>query len=87
MKNQSDVIVLGAGVAGLVANCELSKSGLSISIVEASDRIGGRAYTERDGQLDTPIEYEKFGSDGAQLTLAEPINGTLFFAGEARHYR
>ena len=27
--------------------------------------------------------YGKIGSDGAQAALAEPINGTLFFAGDA----
>lgn len=42
-----DVLVLGAGFAGLTAARELSQRGLSVRILEARDRIGGRTwYTE-----------------------------------------
>ena len=41
-----DVVVVGAGAAGLAATRTLIGRGLSVALVEASDRIGGRAYTE-----------------------------------------
>ena len=43
------VIVLGAGIAGLVAAHELEQAGFAVTILEARDRIGGRAWTIRDG--------------------------------------
>ena len=39
-----DVLVLGAGFAGLVAARELAQRGLSVRILEARDRIGGRTW-------------------------------------------
>ena len=41
-----DVAVIGAGAAGLAAARELRESGLTVALLEASHRIGGRAYTE-----------------------------------------
>jgi len=43
-----DVVVIGAGIAGVTAAQDLLKEGLSVTVVEARDRIGGRAYTESD---------------------------------------
>lgn len=40
------VVVIGAGFAGLMAARELQSAGVSVEIVEARDRIGGRAWTE-----------------------------------------
>lgn len=40
-----DVIVVGAGFAGLAARRELAKSGLSVLLLEARNRIGGRTFT------------------------------------------
>ena len=46
MSTQTDVIIIGAGSAGLSAAKELTKQGISSIVVEASHRIGGRAYSE-----------------------------------------
>ena len=46
MSTQTDVIIVGAGSAGLSAAKELTKRGISFIVVEASHRIGGRAYSE-----------------------------------------
>lgn len=41
------VIVIGAGMAGLGAAATLAQAGLSVTVIEARDRIGGRVWTSR----------------------------------------
>ena len=41
-----DVVVIGAGAAGLAATRSLIKKGKNVMLVEASQRIGGRAHTD-----------------------------------------
>jgi monoamine oxidase len=41
-----DVLVIGAGGAGLTAARELMAAGVSVRVLEARDRIGGRAFTD-----------------------------------------
>ena len=43
-----DVIVVGAGVAGLAAARDLTDAGKRVVVLEARDRIGGRLHTERE---------------------------------------
>lgn len=64
MEKPVDVIVVGAGVSGLVAAGELGKRGLSVLVLEARDRIGGRIFTHREPQSGAPIEL------GAELFTA-----------------
>lgn len=45
MKN-SDVIVVGAGFAGLIAARELTRRGHTVSLLEARDRIAGRTHLD-----------------------------------------
>eukprot|EP00730_Choanoeca_flexa_P017508 TRINITY_DN8444_c0_g1_i2.p1 TRINITY_DN8444_c0_g1~~TRINITY_DN8444_c0_g1_i2.p1 ORF type:complete len:562 (+),score=87.06 TRINITY_DN8444_c0_g1_i2:19-1704(+) len=42
----ADVIVVGAGVSGLTAATTVHNSGLTVAVLEASGRIGGRTVTE-----------------------------------------
>ncbi|MGZ5840985.1 MAG: flavin monoamine oxidase family protein [Xanthobacteraceae bacterium] len=46
-----DGVVIGAGAAGIAAARHLADSGLSVVVLEARDRIGGRAHTVRAGDL------------------------------------
>ncbi len=43
---QVDVVIVGAGAAGIGAAIKLKAAGLSHAIVEAADRVGGRAFTD-----------------------------------------
>jgi monoamine oxidase len=43
-----DVIVIGAGAAGLGAARRLAAAGLAVRVIEARNRLGGRAWTARD---------------------------------------
>jgi|SRR5579864_126330 len=51
-----DVLILGAGVAGLSAAVGLARAGLRVEIIEARDRIGGRVFTKHDRILNHPVE-------------------------------
>ncbi|HEV2634832.1 MAG TPA: NAD(P)/FAD-dependent oxidoreductase [Actinocrinis sp.] len=44
---RADVVVVGAGVAGLSTAARLSQAGLEVLVLEAADRLGGRAADER----------------------------------------
>jgi monoamine oxidase len=59
----TDVIIIGAGAAGLAAAGVLSASGIQVIVLEARDRIGGRIFT-RHGDL--PIEL------GAEFIHGKP---------------
>jgi monoamine oxidase len=45
---ESKVLVVGAGIAGLTAAYRLRQFGVSVDIVEARNRVGGRMYTARN---------------------------------------
>ena len=51
-----DVIVIGAGAAGLIAAGELVEAGQRVTLLEARDRIGGRIWTRRETGVAVPIE-------------------------------
>jgi monoamine oxidase len=46
VKSDVDIVIVGAGAAGLAAAKAAEARGLSFHLIEASHRIGGRAYTE-----------------------------------------
>jgi monoamine oxidase len=70
------VVVLGAGIAGLVAAYELRKAGYAVTVIEARNRFGGRVWTMRGTenveQLDRPLQRTNFSQ------------GEYFNAGPAR---
>ena len=44
LPSEVDVVILGAGYAGLTAARELSREGARVLVLEAHDRAGGRAF-------------------------------------------
>jgi len=62
----ADVLIIGAGVAGLAAAREISAAGFSVKVLEARDRIGGRVFTIHDDKSGTPIEL------GAEFVHGRP---------------
>ena len=45
--NQTQVLIIGAGIAGLAAARELKAKGIRATILEGRSRIGGRVYSDR----------------------------------------
>ena len=71
MSEHHDVIVVGSGIAGLVAAYRLARAGRSVRILEAGDQIGGRV-----GERETRgIRY----NTGARLLypFSRPFNALL----------
>ncbi|QUW23940.1 flavin monoamine oxidase family protein [Sporosarcina sp. Marseille-Q4063] len=51
-QNAKKIIVIGAGMAGMVASSLLKEAGHDVTVLEASDRVGGRVYTVRSDFTD-----------------------------------
>lgn len=64
------VVILGAGISGLVSAYELKRAGWDVTVLEARDRVAGRVWTVRGGdrivQTGRPDQLCQF-SDGLYL--------------------
>jgi monoamine oxidase len=94
---RADVVVVGAGVAGLAAARCLHEEGFRVVVLEGRDRIGGRVYTHRDARSILPIELGaeflhgdapqvREIADAAGLTEVE-ITGSRWTAAHGRFAR
>lgn len=72
----ASVVVIGAGIGGLVSAYELRKAGFQVTVLEARERVGGRNWTLRKGDK---VEY----TDGT-VQVANFADGFYFNAGPAR---
>lgn len=62
-------IVVGAGLAGLSAAHELERDGVDVTVLEASDRVGGRVWSVPFGDLGTIERGAEFVLPGATALL------------------
>jgi monoamine oxidase len=62
----ADVVIIGAGVAGLAAGGMLSRAGVRVLVLEARDRLGGRVLTVHPPGLHVAVEL------GAEFVHGRP---------------
>ena len=77
LSGSADVLVIGAGAAGLAAADALERAGRSVLLLEARSRVGGRCLTLRHPSLEAPIEL------GAEFIHGRP-RATLALLGKTR---
>ena len=84
-----DVVVIGAGLAGLGAATALRAAGRSALVLEASDRIGGRAWTTYPAELggawfDTGAVWLHSADINPLVPIARAAGDTLLRSDELR---
>lgn len=89
MRMDADVIIVGAGLAGLVAACELTDAGKKVIIVdqEPEQSLGGQAFWSFGGLMlvDSPEQRRLGIKDSYDLALQDWM-GTAKFDREEDHY-
>ena len=63
---EPDVLIIGAGAAGLAAARDLARAGRNVVLLEARNRIGGRIHTIREKGWPLPVEL------GAEFVHGRP---------------
>ena len=58
----ADVVVVGAGIAGLTAARDLAMAGLKVILLEASDAVGGKVCAHRVGGVQLDAGAESFAT-------------------------
>ncbi|MEE7494743.1 flavin monoamine oxidase family protein [Methylobacterium oryzae] len=79
MASEFDVVIVGGGAAGIGAARRLAAGAASTLLLEASSRIGGRAYTQDLGgyPLDLGCEWLHSGDRNAWVGIAEASGFTV----------
>lgn len=69
MKDRYDVIIIGAGIGGLVCGCYLAKSGAKVLIIEQHDKPGGycTSFKRKGYAFDVGVHYLGAGRSGGEL--------------------
>jgi monoamine oxidase len=93
MRHEVEVAIIGAGAAGIAAARVLTEAGVDALLLEARDRIGGRAYsTNHEGiGLDLGCGYLHSGDINPWTTIAETLGFEINrcappWAEDSRHY-
>ncbi|HEX2860718.1 MAG TPA: NAD(P)/FAD-dependent oxidoreductase [Lacunisphaera sp.] len=67
--DNTDILVIGAGVAGLAAARELARRGWHVRLLEARDRAGGRVFSAKPAGWPHPVELGAEFIHGGTPTL------------------
>ncbi|MBO6717542.1 MAG: FAD-binding dehydrogenase [Rhizobiaceae bacterium] len=82
MPEQADAIIVGAGLAGLVAACELADAGKRVVIVEqeGANSLGGQAFWSLGGLffVDSPEQRRLRIRDSRELALQDWLGSAQF---------
>ncbi|MEU0024196.1 NAD(P)/FAD-dependent oxidoreductase [Streptomyces sp. NPDC006335] len=92
---QADVVIVGAGVAGLSAAHRLTSQGVTVAVLEAAPGVGGRMSTEkvdgfrldRIGQLLSTAYPELRLTPGLDGLVLRPFAPGVLLHGDGRHHR
>ncbi|WP_405559227.1 FAD-dependent oxidoreductase [Streptomyces canus] len=92
---QADVVIVGAGVAGLSAAHRLTSQGVTVAVLEAAPCVGGRMSTEkvdgfrldRIGQLLSTAYPELRLAPGLDGLVLRPFAPGVLLHGDGRHHR
>src|SRR5437667_7367086 len=79
LASEVDVAVIGAGAAGIAAACRLVAAGVSVLVLEARERAGGRAWTVDGaaGPMDMGCEWLHSADRNVLAALAEELGFTI----------
>ncbi|WP_329216531.1 FAD-dependent oxidoreductase [Streptomyces sp. NBC_01485] len=92
---QADVVVVGAGIAGLSAAQRLTSAGVTTAVLEAAPYVGGRMSTEkidgfrldRIGQLLSTAYPELALTPGLDALVLRPFAPGVLLHSDGRHHR
>jgi monoamine oxidase len=90
---QTDVVVVGGGIAGLITARELTRAGLRVVVLEARERLGGRVWTDhrlgRDLEIGgtwlhwvQPHAWSEITRYGLEVTRGPRPEQAYWFAGD-----
>jgi oxygen-dependent protoporphyrinogen oxidase len=75
--HETHVVIVGGGIGGLVAAYACAKIGIRVTLLEASDRVGGALRTEDLGGLPVDLGAEGYATrDGAVRALVDELGLT-----------
>ncbi len=81
-QNKVDVVIIGAGAAGMMAALEVVLTGKSVAVIDAENRTGGRTHTIIDSRFEKPVEL------GAEFVHGDlPLTLQLFKKAGIRKYK
>ena len=95
-ENNTEVVIIGAGIAGISAAKNLQQNNIQHIVLEASHRIGGRAYCEElsaNNWFDLGCSYLHNGNSNPFINIAKTVkvpidfqNGDLFNSDKTHYF-